>query len=73
MTIPDVRDLDIEDAIRANEAAQAAQSCNTNLIAGYACASAIVIAMLYFDGIIALTAAGAVAGSIAGINIGRKL
>lgn len=39
---------------------------------GYICATLIVIAMLIKDGLIALSAAAAIAGGMTGIEIGRK-
>lgn len=60
-TVPDVRDLPITAPARAPSTSM-----------GYICATIIVIAMLYFDGIVALTAAGAVAGAIVGIKIAQR-
>lgn len=60
MTIPDLRDIDMTLPRQEYK------------YIGYICATMICCFMLYFDGLVALTAAGAVAGTLAGINYTKR-
>lgn len=85
MTVPDIRVLPadelaktLEETIKTNEdlinQIEASRSISSvKECVGYICATAIIIAMLYFDGMVALVAGSSVAGAMAGINISRRL
>ena len=60
MTTPDMRDSGIEPPIKPIGAKEV----------GYVCATIIILAMLAKDGVIALSAASAVAGAMVGIEFG---
>lgn len=72
MTIPDVRDIPIdEDILDAADASIESYKKNKRIDYtpyGYACATIICITMLLVDGTIALTTAAAVAGTMAGLT-----
>lgn len=71
MTVPDMRDTPF-----AQEMADFVQLEAVKMqreVVGYVCATVICVVMLLNDGIIALTAAGSVAGTLAGITVARRL
>lgn len=69
-TVPDVRQVLTDAEIDALHRAKAANPAVLTKCVGFICATVICCVMLIKDGQIALTCAGAVAGTLAGISAG---